>query len=136
MRLVVRDWGPIWHRAGRRLWDGGGDTAALRGLEGVTRRVISTPLTVAEGVANTFRDIEDGYTPTESILGNILRSSAIYGGGALAGMSSGPAGPVVGPLTGYGLNKTLPSGGAIGRSILHPPASKYDFPTTVMLRAK
>lgn len=115
---------------------GGGDTAVLRGLEGTTRRILSTPLTVAEGAANTFKDVADGYTPAESILGNILRSGAVYGGSTLAGMSSGPAGPVVGPLVGYGLDKTLPSGGAVGRSILQPPASKYDFPTTVMLRAK
>jgi len=115
---------------------GGGDTAVLRGLEGTTRRIISTPLAVAEGVSNTFKDVAAGYTPAESILGNILRSGAVYGGGTLAGMSSGVAGPVVGPFVSYELGERLPSGGAIGHFLLQSPASKYDFPTTVMLRAK
>ena len=119
---------------GRAL--GGGETAALHGLEGVTRRFISAPLSAAEGIANTFRDVEDGYTPAESILGNILRSSMVYGGGAMAGMATTPLGGAPGIAAGVALDSVLPSGGTMGRSLLHPPASKYDFPTTVMLRAK
>lgn len=114
----------------------GGETAALRGLEGVTQSVITTPLTLAEGAANTFKDIADGYSPAESTLGNILRSGMVYGGGALTGTLTAPLGAAPGIVAGAALDSILPSGGAMGRSLLHPPASKYDFPTTVMLRAK
>jgi hypothetical protein len=36
-------------------------------------------LPVAAGVANSFKNAADGYTPAESILGNILRTGTVYG---------------------------------------------------------
>jgi len=92
---------------------GSGDTAALRGLEGATRHIISARLSAAEGVANTFKDVADGYSPAESILGNILRSGTVYGGGMLAGSLTAPLGAAPGAQQrgsdGFNVDKEIPA---------------------------
>jgi hypothetical protein len=92
---------------------GSGDRAVLQGLEGVTRRVISRPFAIAEGAADIAKDIRDGASPAEAIVGNAVRTGIIYGAGALAGGLPGIG-------VGLGLDYVLPNGAVIGHAVMNP----------------
>jgi len=95
----------------------GGDKAVAGGLEGVTKRIISRPLAVAEGIANTASDIHNGAAPADAIVGNVVRSALVYGGSAGAGALGGGWTAIP---TGIFLDHVLPNGATIGHGVLHP----------------
>ncbi len=87
--------------------------SVLKGLKGVTT-AITAPLTIGSGVADTVSDINHGASPGAAILGNSLRTAAIFG----AGVVGGELGPLGAAGAGYLAGKYLPDGATIGNDVI------------------
>ena len=102
----------------------------LAGLKGVTT-AITAPLTIGSGVANTFSDINHGASPSAAILGNGLRTAAVFGAGVL-GDAIPFIGPVAGPAAAWAADKYLPNGATIGNAVINA-ADNVSPPTDIPL---
>ena len=85
----------------------------LKGLKGVTT-AITAPLTIGSGVADTVSQINHGASPGAAILGNTLRTAAIFGAGVL-GSELGPLGTAG---ASYAAGRWLPDGATIGNDVI------------------
>lgn len=93
---------------------GGGNQAALNGLEGTTR-YIGAPLAAGQALFDTAKEVQEGVPLGEAALGNAVRAGTVYGTGALLG------GGFQGILGSMVMDHYLPSGAVIGHAILTPP---------------
>lgn len=101
---------------------GGGDPKALGPLDH-TMPYLTGPLAVGSGIAGTLSDIDQGTSPLDAIVGNVVRGGLVYGAGAGVGAFTDGIGSIPASIAADRILPPAPQlGHAITRGILDPPA--------------